>query len=78
MKHLSGLEDCAYRKLTALDAAILGVKEVGDDPIDVARYYKDAVITAMNELRAVVDEMETMVSAEYWPYPTYTDLMFRV
>ncbi len=54
------------------------MREAGDDPIAVAAYYKDAVIPAMNELRAVVDEMETLVSSEYWPYPTYADLMYRV
>ena len=78
IKRLSGLQDCAYKKLAALDNAIIGVKEVGEDPIAVATYYKDSVITAMTELRAVVDEMETLVSSDYWPYPSYGDLMFRV
>ena len=78
IKRLSGLQDCAYKKLAALDNAIIGVKEVGEDPIEVATYYKDSVIPAMTELRAVVDEMETLVSSDYWPYPSYGDLMFRV
>ena len=78
IKRLSGLQDCAYKKLAALDNAIIGVKEVGEDPIEVATYYKDSVITAMTELRAVVDEMETLVYSDYWPYPSYGDLMFRV
>ena len=78
IKRLSGLQDCAYKKLAALDNAIIGVKEVGEDPMEVATYYKDSVITAMTELRAVVDEMETLVSSDYWPYPSYGDLMFRV
>lgn len=78
IKRLSGLQDCAYKKLAALDNAIIGVKEVGEDPIEVATHYKDSVITAMTELRAVVDEMETLVSSDYWPYPSYGDLMFRV
>ena len=78
IKRLSGLQDCAYKKLAALDNAIIGVKEVGEDPIEVATYYKDSVITAMTELRAIVDEMETLVSSDYWPYPSYGDLMFRV
>lgn len=53
IKRLSGLQDCAYKKLAALDNAIIGVKEVGEDPIEVATYYKDSVITAMTDLRAV-------------------------
>lgn len=41
-------------------------------------YYKDYVLTAMQELRAVADEIETLVGANYWPYPTYGDLLFGV
>ena len=40
IKRLSGLQDCAYKKLAALDNAIIGVKEVGEDPIEVATYYR--------------------------------------
>ena len=32
----------------------------------------------MNEIRAAVDEAETVTSAEYWPYPSYGDLLFGV
>jgi hypothetical protein len=32
----------------------------------------------MNELRAVSDEMETITSSDYWPYPTYDELLFGV
>ena len=31
---------------------------------------------AMEELRAVSDELETMVDEKAWPIPTYTDLLF--
>ena len=78
IKRLSGLEDCAYEKLSTLDSAVIGVREADEDPIAVAAYYKDRVIPTMTELRAVVDEMETLVSSKYWPYPTYADLMYRI
>jgi len=32
----------------------------------------------MDKLRAVVDEMESMTSIEYWPIPTYGELLFSV
>ena len=32
----------------------------------------------MNELRVVVDEMETQTDAKHWPYPTYGDILFSV
>lgn len=41
-------------------------------------YYKDTVEAKMANLRRVVDEMETLTAREYWPMPTYGDIMFRV
>ena len=32
----------------------------------------------MDALRAAVDELETITSASYWPYPSYVDLLFSV
>lgn len=49
-----------------------------EDAQERANYYHDVVFAAMNELRAVSDEMETMTSSEYWPYPTYDKLLFGV
>ena len=47
----------------------------------VERYGKacrDKVIPAMNALRKVADEMETLTAKKYWPFPTYDDLLFSV
>ena len=48
------------------------------DMLEQAVYYKDHVLSAMNELRTLVDECETMTSSRYWPYPTYGELLFSV
>ena len=49
-----------------------------EDAQEKANYYHDVVFAAMNELRAVSDEMETITSSGYWPYPTYDELLFGV
>ncbi len=43
-----------------------------------ATFFKDVVFTAMSELRAPVDELEMIVDQEFWPVPTYGDLLFEV
>ena len=43
-----------------------------------AYVYKDKVITNMNELREIIDKIETKVDDSYWPIPTYVDLLFGV
>ena len=43
-----------------------------------AKLHEERVLSTMNALRAVVDEMETMTAKEYWPMPSYSELLFRV
>ncbi len=41
-----------------------------------AEAYRDAVIPAMNSVRAAADELETLVDADLWPLPTYAEMLF--
>ena len=43
-----------------------------------AFYYHDVVMAVMNDLRRPADELEKLVDKEYWPFPTYADLLFEV
>ena len=43
-----------------------------------AEYFRDTVIPAMNALRQATDKLETEVGEKYWPFPVYSDLLFRV
>ena len=43
-----------------------------------ARYYRDVVYTLEYKASHLVNELESNTSAEYWPYPTYADILFSV
>ena len=43
-----------------------------------AEFYRDQAIPAMNALRQAADQLEAEVGAKYWPYPVYSDLLFRI
>lgn len=77
VKKLSSLTACFSKKIAALEQALLGTKEV-EGVQELADYYKDHVFAAMQELRAVADEMEINTSSKYWPYPSYGQLLFGV
>ena len=77
VKRLSSLASQTYKKLTALEEAETGARDL-DDVEELSRYYHDSVFVAMGELRAVADEIETLVGEKYWPYPTYGQLLFYV
>ncbi len=45
---------------------------------DNARYHQEVIIPAMNSVRKPADELELIVGREFWPFPTYGDLLFSV
>jgi glutamine synthetase len=45
---------------------------------EMAVFFKDVVFPAMGELRAPIDELEMLVDKEFWPVPSYGDLLFEV
>jgi glutamine synthetase len=77
IKKLSNLSACLYNKAQQLDNEILNSKNC-TDTLESAKYYRENIFTSMQELRAVADEIETFLSKNYLPYPTYGDLLFSV
>ncbi len=76
-KRLSSLTEALIERIDALDAIAAKVPE-NCSVIETAGYYKDYALPAMDRLRKVADTLETMVAKEYWPFPTYTDLLYRI
>ena len=64
-----------YLLLTELENAIQKVEKDGSHKTQ-AEQFRDIVLPAMNSLRSVADYLETIVSKKYWPFPTYSDILF--
>ena len=60
-----------------LETAMANPKE-DDGVYEGAKYYRDVILPAMDELRASADTLETVMPEALWPFPTYTDLLFSV
>ena len=43
-----------------------------------ARYMREVIVPAMEELRKPIDELEMIVDKDLWPMPSYGDLLFEV
>lgn len=50
--------------------------EAIEDPQEEANFYADDVIPAMEALRKEIDDLECIVERNYWPVPTYNDILF--
>ena len=77
LNEISALTAKAYASVKALENALEETKKL-DDVTALAVWYKDEVLTKMSELRVAADRLEGLVSAEYWPMPTYGDLLFEI
>lgn len=67
-------------EVSALASRLEGI--LAETDIDKAREASQVmahkVIPVMEEMRRKVDKMETLTSSDYWPYPSYYDLLYSV
>ena len=63
--------------IKALDALHQQAEAI-EDAQQQANMYAHEIAPAMERLRAAVDAMEEIVAADYWPVPTYDDILFYV
>ena len=77
LSKISSLTAKAYKTLQELEKALNGVNKV-TDITKRSVYYKEKILRTMSILRTATDALEELVSADYWPFPTYGDLLFGV
>lgn len=73
-------------RLKQLNDAIKSLETIIDDGRAVRQrgyselsfYIRDKMIPAMSSLRRIADDLECRVAKEYWPMPTYSDLLFNI
>ena len=74
---LSELSDEIADATADLDSEIVKFQAI-EDVTEAANDIRDVILSKMDALRAVCDEAETITAKEFWPFPTYSDLLFSV
>ena len=77
VKTLSILNDSIAMKADELADALVALQDIADIA-EQGYAIRDTVLVKMGELRAFVDKAETLTAKDYWPYPSYADLLFGV
>ena len=77
LKRLSVLADSIFENAHALESA-LETAHLCQDAAGSSAAMRDKVIPAMDALRAAVDEAETLTASDFWPFPTYGEILFSV
>lgn len=73
---LAALNDKTYKLIAKLEKDLAGIDKA--DVLPSSQAMAHVIIPDMEEVRAAVDEMETLVAADYWPYPSYFDILYSV
>ena len=73
LARLSKASDAVYGKIQALKAELSAIPE---DIEDAVRYMSNTIVPSMESIREDADILEQLTGKAYWPYPTYSDLLF--
>jgi glutamine synthetase len=70
---LSTCCDSLYEKVEKLAADLKAAPTVSKD---AAQYYSEVIVEDMAQVRKDADLLEKLTAKSYWPYPTYSDILF--
>ena len=72
-RKLSEASDALFASCEKLQADLVKIPEGKGQMV---RYYHETIVTDMQVLRQQADILESLTDKSYWPYPTYSDLLF--
>lgn len=78
LEEVSTLTASLKKNITLLEKAVEKADNFDGDIYDLGLMYRYEVFEQMNTLRADADKLETLVDKEFWPMPTYSDMLFNV
>ncbi len=77
LQQLTNLNNELYTTAQSMAQALENAPD-SEGGLASARYYRDVVYALEYKASHLVNELEANTSAEYWPYPTYADILFSV
>ena len=75
VQKLSALADGIEKSGAELDETLAALSTVSEIT-QLAEEIRDRLLPKMAELRAVADEAEVLTAKEFWPFPTYGEILF--
>jgi glutamine synthetase len=70
------LSECCDRLYENTEDLAALLKAAPADSFARANYFSDRVVPAMADVRKDADLLEKLTAKDYWPYPTYSDILF--
>lgn len=76
LEKVSALSDKLYTSINELDKLTASSSDY-EDTLALAKYFKDTIIPTMDTVREHADTLELLVGKKYWPFPTYSELLYK-
>ena len=73
VRQLSDATDALYRCCEKMQQDL---KQIPQSKMDMVNYYHEVITENMADMRLHADLLEQLTDKSYWPYPTYSDLLF--
>ena len=73
VQQISRSTDTLYQCCERLQRDLI---HIPDGKEKIVAYYHDVIVADMESIRAQADILESLTDKNYWPYPTYSDLLF--
>jgi glutamine synthetase len=78
LTEVSKLTSALKKNISLLGASVDKASSMHGDTFEQASFYRFDVFEKMAALRAIADELETIVDEKIWPFPTYADMLFNI
>ena len=78
LTEVSALTASLNKNVALLEKAVEKADNFEGDIFDLGMMYRYEVFEQMNTLREDADKLETIVDEEFWPLPTYGDMLFNI
>ncbi|HOJ63007.1 MAG TPA: glutamine synthetase III [Spirochaetota bacterium] len=75
LKNIGSLLDKCYKKVEEIEKSLEKAHSTGDIEKE-AIIFRDEVLTGITELREYIDTLEILIPDEFWPVPTYVEMLF--
>ncbi|MDP4145214.1 MAG: glutamine synthetase type III, partial [Bacillota bacterium] len=78
LTEVSSLTASLKKNIAVLEETVAKAENFEGDAYELAAFYKFDVFEKMNAVRADADKLEVIVDADFWPLPTYGEMLFNV
>lgn len=75
---IRALSTSLLKALKDLEGAVKTVEATSGGQVKKAEAARDLLLPCMAQVRKVADSLETLVDAELWPMPTYSDIFWSI